>query len=64
VLTDGEEGWLVPPENPRALAGAICAYAADPARVTRLGEAARRRAERLDAVEVAARLDSLYASLL
>jgi glycosyltransferase involved in cell wall biosynthesis len=59
-----EEGVLVPPDDPTALADALCALAADPGRVAGLGAAASRRAERLDAVDVAARLDALYGSLL
>ncbi|MEX0973209.1 MAG: glycosyltransferase family 4 protein [Solirubrobacterales bacterium] len=64
LVVDGEEGLLVPSEDPTALADALGGLIRDPARVERLGVAARRRAERLDAVEVAGRLDALYARLL
>lgn len=64
VIDAGHEGLLVPPEDPRALADALCALAVDPALVTRLSRSARGRAEKLDAVEVAGRLEQLYASLL
>jgi len=63
VTTDGEDGLLVAPGDPRALAAALCALAGDVALRTRLGGAARDRAERLDAVEVTERLSAIYAGL-
>lgn len=47
ILTDGIDGVLVSPGDADALAGAIAELAADPLRRTRLGRAARKRAERL-----------------
>jgi glycosyltransferase involved in cell wall biosynthesis len=44
VVVDGETGWLVPPEDPAALAAALAAVLADPAEAARRGEAGRRRA--------------------
>ena len=41
----GEEGVLVPPDDPDALAGALGALLEDPVRAHRLGEAGRRRTE-------------------
>lgn len=44
LLVDaGTEALLVPPDQPAALAGAICALLDDPARAADLGEAGRRR---------------------
>jgi glycosyltransferase involved in cell wall biosynthesis len=40
-LTDGETGWIVPPEQPAALAAAISEVLADPAEARRRAEAAR-----------------------
>jgi glycosyltransferase involved in cell wall biosynthesis len=45
VVQDGETGWLVEPGDPAALAGALQAVLADPARARRMGEAGRRRVE-------------------
>lgn len=45
VVVDGETGWLVPPENPEALAGALEEVLADPPEARRRGEAGRRRIE-------------------
>jgi starch synthase len=46
VVVDGRDrstGWLVPSENPGALAGALAEVLADPAEARRRGEAGRRR---------------------
>jgi glycosyltransferase involved in cell wall biosynthesis len=45
VGTDGAAGRLVPPRDPRALAAAIGDVLADPARLERMGCAARARVE-------------------
>jgi glycosyltransferase involved in cell wall biosynthesis len=44
VVVDGETGWLVPPEDPSALARALKEVLADPPEARRRGEAGRRRA--------------------
>jgi glycosyltransferase involved in cell wall biosynthesis len=44
VVVDGETGWLVPPEDPAALARALERVLTDPAEARRRGEAGRRRA--------------------
>lgn len=46
LLSSGEEGWIVPPDDPRALAGAMERLARAPGLRRRMGKAARDRAER------------------
>lgn len=46
VVVDGETGWLVPPERPAALAGALMEVMADPDAARKRGEAGRRRLDR------------------
>lgn len=43
VVVDGETGWLVPPEDPAALARALAEVVADPSEARRRGAAGRRR---------------------
>ncbi len=45
AVVDGENGLLVPVEDPRALADALVRIATEPELVTRLGEGAKRSAE-------------------
>jgi glycosyltransferase involved in cell wall biosynthesis len=45
VVVDGETGWLVPPEDPAALALALAEVLADAGEARRRGEAGRRRVE-------------------
>jgi len=45
VVADGETGWLVPPGDPAALAGALRDVLAEPERAARFGDAGRRRVE-------------------
>jgi glycosyltransferase involved in cell wall biosynthesis len=45
VVVGGETGWLVPPEDPEALAGALAEVLGDSAEARRRGEAGRRRVE-------------------
>jgi glycosyltransferase involved in cell wall biosynthesis len=40
AVREGETGWLVPPEDPRAMAEAIVSVLADPPRTARVGMAA------------------------
>jgi glycosyltransferase involved in cell wall biosynthesis len=63
LVETGETGMLVPAEDPAALAAAIEALLVDPPLRRRVGEAGRARVERLDDVEVARRLETLYRSL-
>ncbi len=64
VLSDGDDGLVVPPGNPEALATALAGLEADPSLRERLGQAARERARRLNAEEVTGRLEVLYSELL
>ncbi len=64
VVADGETGLLVPPDDPAALAGAITALTADPARAGAMGEHGRRRAVgEFSWTSVAERTAALYAAL-
>jgi len=45
VIADGETGWLVPPDDPTAIAGALRAALSDPDGRCRRGEAGRARLE-------------------
>jgi glycosyltransferase involved in cell wall biosynthesis len=63
IVEDGVDGLLVPADDAKALAAAIVSLANDPVLRERLAAAARARAERLDDVEVARRLEQIYASL-
>ena len=64
VVSDGETGLLVPPDDPGALAGALNALIADPARATALGRAGRERAvAEFGWRAVAAQTAALYAEL-
>lgn len=58
-----ETGLLVPPDSPIALADAMAALAADPARADRLGQAARRQADKYDWEPIAQRHLALYAEV-
>ena len=65
LVRDGVEGFVVPPDDAAALAGAFAALAADPARVAAMGAAARARV--LDGFTERAVMDrvkTLYAAML
>jgi glycosyltransferase involved in cell wall biosynthesis len=61
LIEDGVNGRLVPPDDPRALAGALAGLVGDPALRLRLGRAARARV--LERFGMAAGLDLLAARL-
>jgi glycosyltransferase involved in cell wall biosynthesis len=54
LVEDGLTGWLVPPDDPRALAEAMARLLRDPIRARRMGEEGRRRVERDYRIESAA----------
>lgn len=65
LVVPGSTGWLVPPADPGALAGALREAASDPARLRRYGDAARARAEADFSPARAVRAyESLWAGLL
>lgn len=64
VIEDGTNGWLVPPESPRALAEAITAAASDRARLRQFGAAARERARRYSNDIMLERTETFYERLL
>jgi phosphatidylinositol alpha-mannosyltransferase len=61
VVTDGVEGTLVPPRDPRALAVAADRVLADPDGARAMGEAGRRRAATFDWRVVVDQLEAVYA---
>jgi glycosyltransferase involved in cell wall biosynthesis len=64
IALDGRNGFLVPPGDAGALAGAIAACMDDPARARRMGEQGRADAEeRFSWPVIAQRLDDVYRSL-
>jgi len=65
VVAHGETGFLVEPEDPQALAGAIRRLLADPALAARMGAAGRARAAaQFSADRMAAETDALYEELI
>jgi glycosyltransferase involved in cell wall biosynthesis len=64
VITDGEEGRLVPSGRPDVLAAAIGEVASAPERRAAMAEAAARRAREFDIDRAARHLESLYAEIL
>lgn len=63
VVLDGVTGLLVPPEDPRALAGAVGSLLRDPRRLEALGLEARRRVGRFGWEEYVQRYLDLYREL-
>ena len=60
IVDPGSGGWLVPPDNPRALAEAIAEAASDPVRLNRERMRARERAGLFSAEQTAALTETLY----
>ena len=61
-VIEGETGWVIPPEDPQALAGALGEALCDPARLARMGEAGRAWYDRERNVEEMT-LQRMYAQL-
>jgi glycosyltransferase involved in cell wall biosynthesis len=59
-VTDGVEGFLVPPSRPDLLAGAMEAVVRDEDRRGRMATAAARRGGRFDIKEAARRVEDIY----
>lgn len=65
AVTDGEEGWLVPPRDPERLAAAIDRLLDDPAAATAMGQRGRQRVLREFSLRRAARATAdLYRELV
>jgi glycosyltransferase involved in cell wall biosynthesis len=64
IVVPGETGVLVPPGDAAALAGAVAALVADPARARRLGEAGRARSQLFRADRMLERTEAFYRRLL
>ncbi len=64
VLVDGEEGLLVPPEDPPSFAEAIVALLKDPQRRRYMGEQGRKKAARYDWSIVTRQVYDYYLELL
>jgi phosphatidylinositol alpha-mannosyltransferase len=60
VVEDGVQGFLVPPENPEALAEALLRLLRDPALRARMSAAGRQRARQYDWDEIARRVVEFY----
>ena len=64
VVSDGEQGLVVPPADREALAGGIIALLRDAGLRARLGEAAKRRAADFDIRSAVRRTEEVYEELL
>ncbi|MNL45535.1 D-inositol 3-phosphate glycosyltransferase [compost metagenome] len=60
IVQDGRQGLLVPPQDARALAGALCALSLDPRRREVMGLGARERAEAFDHRSLATKTIACY----
>jgi phosphatidylinositol alpha-mannosyltransferase len=60
VVSDGDDGMLIPPGDPQRLAEELQLLYHDPARVARMGSEARESAERYSWSRIAARIECIY----
>ena len=60
VVTSGEDGVLVPPGDPDALAGVLTQLLTNPARREELGRRAARRAADFDLAAAVRRIENVY----
>ncbi len=64
IVIDGETGFLVPPEDPRALREAVQCLLADPVRRERMGALAKQRVMAFQAKTVVPRIEQVYHEVL
>ena len=64
VISDGEDGLLVPPRDTGAIAGAVVRLLRDPALRQRMGEAGRRKATGYSWPRITDQVEGLYRELL
>jgi glycosyltransferase involved in cell wall biosynthesis len=64
VVTDGREGYIVPPRDPEALAERIVELIEDPAKRAEMGERALERAADFDIRKAVRRMEEVYKELL
>jgi len=64
VIINEENGILIPPKNPEAIANAIIKLIEDPQLVKKLVENGIKRAQLFDVHEHVSKLDRLYTNLL
>lgn len=64
IITDGENGFLVAPEDEQAFADKLCTLIEDRERLRRMGEAAKKRSEAFGLETIIAKHLNLYKSLV
>lgn len=64
AVTDGENGFLVPPGQPAVLAESLIRLLRDPALARQMGEAGRHHVAEFDVRTMVAQIDQLYQELL
>jgi glycosyltransferase involved in cell wall biosynthesis len=64
MIDDNETGWLIPPDDPSALAEAIFRAFLNRERLREMGQLARTRAQRFSVEETARRTEEFYLRLL